>query len=81
MGSSFGCDAANAEAPQPVTVDNFVRAESDIYFASILKDSGGQNSALYSAAAPPGSTVRRVRSSCSSTAWESRQALYFLRWL
>jgi hypothetical protein len=25
----------------PVTVDNFVRAESDIYFAGLLKDSGG----------------------------------------
>ena len=25
----------------PVTVDNFVRAESDLYFAGILKDSGG----------------------------------------
>jgi hypothetical protein len=27
--------------PVPVTVDNFVRAESDRYFAGLLKDSGG----------------------------------------
>ena len=39
--------AAQAQpAPQsagnaiPVTVDNFIRAESDLYFAGILKDSG-----------------------------------------
>ena len=25
----------------PVTVDNFIRAESDLYFGGILKDSGG----------------------------------------
>jgi hypothetical protein len=33
--------AAQAQVPQPVTVDNFVRAESDLYFGGILKDSGG----------------------------------------
>jgi hypothetical protein len=27
--------------PMPVTVDNFVRAESDLYFGGILKDNGG----------------------------------------
>ena len=32
--------AAAAQAPQPVTVDNFVRAESDLYLADLLKDSG-----------------------------------------
>lgn len=32
---------AHAQAPRPVTVDNFARAESDLYFAGILKDSGG----------------------------------------
>lgn len=32
---------AHAQATRPVTVDNFVRAESDLYFAGILKDSGG----------------------------------------
>ena len=32
--------AARAQAPQPVTVDNFVRAESDTYFANLLKESG-----------------------------------------
>ncbi|RYD34094.1 MAG: DUF1254 domain-containing protein, partial [Verrucomicrobiaceae bacterium] len=31
-----------ATAAEPVTVDNFVRAESDLYFANLLKDSGGQ---------------------------------------
>jgi hypothetical protein len=34
--------AAFAEAPVPVTVDNFVRAESDVYMAGLVKDSGGQ---------------------------------------
>lgn len=34
--------ASHAQAPQPVTVDNFVRAESDLYMGGILKDSGGQ---------------------------------------
>jgi hypothetical protein len=33
--------AAHAQAPRPVTVDNFVRAESDLYFGGILKDSRG----------------------------------------
>jgi hypothetical protein len=33
--------AAHAQVPQPVTADNFVRAESDQYFGGILKDSGG----------------------------------------
>jgi len=32
---------ARAEAPRPVTVDNFVRAESDLYMGGLLKDSGG----------------------------------------
>lgn len=33
--------AAQAQSPVPVTVDNFIRAESDLYFAGVLKDSGG----------------------------------------
>ena len=41
---AFG-GSAMAQAPKgdpvPVTVDNFVRAESDLYFGGILKDSGG----------------------------------------
>ena len=32
---------ALAQAPQPVTVDNFIRAESDLYMGGLLKDSGG----------------------------------------
>src|SRR5690242_9969641 len=28
-------------AAEPVTVDNFARAESDLYFASAVKDAGG----------------------------------------
>lgn len=31
---------AAAQAPTPVTVDNFVRAESDLYFSNLLKESG-----------------------------------------
>lgn len=34
--------ATHAQAPQPVTIDNFVRAESDLYMGGLLKDSGGQ---------------------------------------
>jgi len=36
-----GVTAAHAQALQPVTADNFVRAESDMYFGGVLKDSGG----------------------------------------
>ncbi len=32
---------ANSAGAEPVTVDNFGRAESDLYFASIIKDSEG----------------------------------------
>ena len=32
--------ATIGERPGPVTVDNFIRAESDLYFGGILKDSG-----------------------------------------
>ncbi len=32
---------ALAADPIPVTVDNFIRAESDLYFAGMLRDSGG----------------------------------------
>jgi hypothetical protein len=31
-----------AEAPRPVTVDNFIRAESDVYMGGMLKDSNGR---------------------------------------
>lgn len=34
--------AAGAQAPQTVTVGNFIRAESDLYMGGILKDSGGR---------------------------------------
>ena len=36
-----GVTLAHAQGPVPVTADNFVRAESDLYFGGILKDSGG----------------------------------------
>jgi hypothetical protein len=36
-----GMSPAHAQTPVPVTVDNFVRAESDLYMGGILKDSGG----------------------------------------
>lgn len=32
---------ASAAEPIPVTVDNFIRAESDLYFAGMIRDSGG----------------------------------------
>ena len=38
-------NAAHAQSPPPnalpVTVDNFIRAESDLYFGGLIKDSGG----------------------------------------
>ena len=34
--------ATHAQTPQPVTIDNFVRAESDLDMGGLLKDSGGQ---------------------------------------
>jgi hypothetical protein len=39
--SVFAAQLAHAADPVPVTVDNFIRAESDLYFGGILKDSGG----------------------------------------
>ena len=37
----LGCaNAAYAQNAVPVTVDNFIRAESDLYFPAIVKDSG-----------------------------------------
>jgi hypothetical protein len=39
--------AQSADNSVPVTVDNFVRAESDLYFAGILKDSGATGKFLH----------------------------------
>ena len=39
MGGNASAQSAGS-APVPVTVDNFKRAESDLYFGGILKDSG-----------------------------------------
>ena len=36
-----GLTAADAQAPRPVTVDNFVRAETDMYFRVTVKEAGG----------------------------------------
>jgi hypothetical protein len=41
-GLAFASASALAQTPLPVTVDNFVRAESDMYMAGLVKDSGGQ---------------------------------------
>ena len=43
--------------PVPVTIDNFARAESDLYFAGLLKDSGGIGNSRI-AASRRGSTIR-----------------------
>ena len=37
----FAARLAHAADPVPVTVDDFIRAESDLYFAGIIRDSGG----------------------------------------
>jgi hypothetical protein len=42
IGTLVFATTAVAQAPQPVTVDNFVRAESDLYMGGLLKDSGGR---------------------------------------
>jgi hypothetical protein len=42
IGTLVFATTAVAQAPQPVTVDNFVRAESDLYMAGLVKDSGGR---------------------------------------
>jgi hypothetical protein len=39
---TFAAVTTSAQSAQPVTVDNFVRAESDFYMAGLVKDSGGQ---------------------------------------
>lgn len=39
--------AQSAATPIPVTVDNFIRAESDMYAASIVKDTGGTGKLLH----------------------------------
>jgi hypothetical protein len=39
--SVFAARLIHAADTVPVTVDNFIRAESDLYFGGILKDSGG----------------------------------------
>ena len=38
--ATVALDAAGAEKPLPVTVDNFIRAESDLYMARMVKDGG-----------------------------------------
>jgi hypothetical protein len=37
---SAGAHAASGDKPIPVTPDNFVRAESDLYFSGVVKDGG-----------------------------------------
>ena len=38
--ASAGAVQAQTPTAVPVTVDNFIRAESDMYFAGLIKDSG-----------------------------------------
>jgi hypothetical protein len=42
LGVLASTTTAVAQSPQAVTIDNFVRAESDLYMGGILKDSGGR---------------------------------------
>ena len=53
-------------AAQPVTVDNFIRAEFDLYIGSMVKDGGLENSSTAASRRP--STTRR---SSASTATRS----------
>jgi hypothetical protein len=41
IGALAFATAAQAQQPTPVTVDNFKRAESDLYFGNAVKDAGG----------------------------------------
>jgi hypothetical protein len=43
--AATGALAAAAADTVPVTVDNFVRAETDLYFGGVVKDYGFGNSA------------------------------------
>ena len=51
LGSVAWAGVASAQSPPantvPVTVDNFIRAESDLYFAASLKDSGAIGNFLH----------------------------------
>jgi hypothetical protein len=47
LAATAGIALAQAPAARPVTVDNFVRAESDMYFASSAKDAGGVGKLLH----------------------------------
>lgn len=38
---------ARADDPVPVNADNFVRAESDLYFGNVIKDAGGVGTLLH----------------------------------
>jgi hypothetical protein len=40
MAAISAIQAQTADAPVPATVDNFIRAESDLYFGNIVKDGG-----------------------------------------
>ena len=40
FGAPVGAQAASDDKPIPVTPDNFVRAESDLYFSGVVKDGG-----------------------------------------
>jgi hypothetical protein len=40
LGAMSGAHAASDDKPIPVTPDNFVRAESDLYFSGVVKDGG-----------------------------------------
>jgi hypothetical protein len=39
--AAFSAEAQPSGNPVPVTTDNFARAESDTYFANIVKQAGG----------------------------------------
>ena len=44
---ALGCAyAARADTPIAVTPDSFARAESDLYFSSVVKDEGFANSCI-----------------------------------
>jgi hypothetical protein len=47
LASLFGVPHAMAGDTVPVTVDNFSRAESDMYFAATVKEAGGVGKLLH----------------------------------
>lgn len=52
IAASLGATAAPSGAPVPVSADNFIRAESDLYFSNLVKNNGFARFDIYRELAP-----------------------------